>query len=156
MGPFQLGLRRITAQLSRSSIVSGQCLRQQKFTPPSSSIVELARSSSFTRSYATAKKSLPAGAISRKMATATAATPIAIPKDAKTESPPKSSSFPETNSKVVGYWLIGSAVSVFGIVVWGGLTRLTESGYVFLDCLSRFVAWLYGWVLNKSHSQSAG
>jgi cytochrome c oxidase assembly protein subunit 15 len=29
---------------------------------------------------------------------------------------------------VVGYWLIGSAVSVFGIVVWGGLTRLTESG----------------------------
>jgi hypothetical protein len=31
---------------------------------------------------------------------------------------------------VVGYWLIGSAVSVFGIVVWGGLTRLTESGYV--------------------------
>lgn len=38
--------------------------------------------------------------------------------------------FPKTTSKAVGYWLIGSAVSVFGIVVWGGLTRLTESGYV--------------------------
>jgi len=37
-------------------------------------------------------------------------------------------SFPSTSSKQVGYWLIGSAVSVFGIVVFGGLTRLTESG----------------------------
>lgn len=26
-------------------------------------------------------------------------------------------------------WLLGSAASVFGIVVFGGLTRLTESGY---------------------------
>ncbi|KKA30042.1 hypothetical protein TD95_001506 [Thielaviopsis punctulata] len=40
-----------------------------------------------------------------------------------------SSSFPEkTTSKAVAVWLIGSAISVFGIVVWGGLTRLTESG----------------------------
>ncbi|KAI0105225.1 cytochrome c oxidase assembly protein COX15 [Nemania sp. FL0031] len=37
--------------------------------------------------------------------------------------------FPEsTNSKSVAYWLLGSAASVFGIVVFGGLTRLTESG----------------------------
>ncbi|KAK3384243.1 putative cytochrome c oxidase assembly protein [Lasiosphaeria ovina] len=36
--------------------------------------------------------------------------------------------FPETTDKKVGYWLLGSAVSVFGIVVFGGLTRLTESG----------------------------
>ncbi|KAI1631435.1 COX15/CtaA family [Biscogniauxia mediterranea] len=36
--------------------------------------------------------------------------------------------FPETSSKSVAYWLIGSAASVFGIVVFGGLTRLTESG----------------------------
>lgn len=40
----------------------------------------------------------------------------------------KKSSFPETSKKVVGYWLVGSAISVFGIVVFGGLTRLTESG----------------------------
>jgi len=39
------------------------------------------------------------------------------------------SSFPETSSKSVAYWLLGSAASVFGIVVFGGLTRLTESGY---------------------------
>lgn len=40
----------------------------------------------------------------------------------------KGNAWPETTSKAAGYWLIGSAVSVFGIVVLGGLTRLTESG----------------------------
>ncbi|KAL2857967.1 cytochrome oxidase assembly protein-domain-containing protein [Aspergillus pseudoustus] len=38
------------------------------------------------------------------------------------------SSFPEISDKTVAYWLLGSAASVFGIVVFGGLTRLTESG----------------------------
>ena len=38
--------------------------------------------------------------------------------------------FPSTSEKGVAYWLLGSAASVFGIVVFGGLTRLTESGYV--------------------------
>lgn len=37
--------------------------------------------------------------------------------------------FPEISERVVAYWLLGSAASVFGIVVFGGLTRLTESGY---------------------------
>lgn len=37
--------------------------------------------------------------------------------------------FPPRTSKAVGFWLLGSAASVFGIVVFGGLTRLTESGY---------------------------
>lgn len=32
------------------------------------------------------------------------------------------------SSKVVGYWLVGTSALVFGIVVLGGLTRLTESG----------------------------
>jgi cytochrome c oxidase assembly protein subunit 15 len=40
----------------------------------------------------------------------------------------KTSSFPDTSSNTVGYWLLGSAASVFGIVIFGGLTRLTESG----------------------------
>lgn len=43
-----------------------------------------------------------------------------------------SKSFPETSSKSAAYWLLGSAASVFGIVVFGGLTRLTESGCVSL------------------------
>jgi cytochrome c oxidase assembly protein subunit 15 len=41
----------------------------------------------------------------------------------------KNKFFPDTTSKSVAYWLLGSAASVFGIVVFGGLTRLTESGY---------------------------
>ncbi|KAF1984928.1 cytochrome c oxidase assembly protein cox15 [Aulographum hederae CBS 113979] len=40
----------------------------------------------------------------------------------------KKSFFPETSDKSVAYWLFASAASVFGIVVFGGLTRLTESG----------------------------
>ena len=36
--------------------------------------------------------------------------------------------WPELSSNAVGYWLLASAGSVFGIVVFGGLTRLTESG----------------------------
>lgn len=40
------------------------------------------------------------------------------------------SSFPKISDKAVAYWLLGSAASVFGIVIFGGLTRLTESGYV--------------------------
>ncbi|RPA96832.1 COX15-CtaA-domain-containing protein [Choiromyces venosus 120613-1] len=36
--------------------------------------------------------------------------------------------FPDISSRTVGYWLLGSAGLVFGIVVLGGLTRLTESG----------------------------
>ena len=39
-------------------------------------------------------------------------------------------SWPEISDKKVGYWLLGSAALVFGIVVLGGLTRLTESGFV--------------------------
>lgn len=39
-------------------------------------------------------------------------------------------SFPKVSSKAVAYWLLGSAASIFGIVVFGGLTRLTESGCV--------------------------
>ena len=40
------------------------------------------------------------------------------------------SRFPDSSTNTVAYWLLGSAASVFGIVVFGGLTRLTESGYV--------------------------
>jgi len=35
--------------------------------------------------------------------------------------------------KVVGYWLAGTSAAVFGIIVFGGLTRLTESGLSMVD-----------------------
>ncbi|KAJ0426344.1 cytochrome oxidase assembly protein-domain-containing protein [Aspergillus carlsbadensis] len=45
-----------------------------------------------------------------------------------TSSQASKSSFSQVTDKTVAYWLLGSAASVFGIVVFGGLTRLTESG----------------------------
>ncbi|KAM9899963.1 hypothetical protein OXX79_005421, partial [Metschnikowia pulcherrima] len=36
--------------------------------------------------------------------------------------------YPVLSSKAVGYWLISTSGLIFGIVVVGGLTRLTESG----------------------------
>lgn len=35
--------------------------------------------------------------------------------------------------RLVGYWMLGGAGAVFGIVVLGGLTRLTESGLSMVD-----------------------
>ena len=45
------------------------------------------------------------------------------------------SKFPNVSDKIVAYWLLGSAASVFGIVIFGGLTRLTESGWVAFEGL---------------------
>lgn len=117
------GLRRLGLVLrtpSKASICS-QCLRQVKQQQPRPSrIVDAVRA----RTYASVTRPL-------KVADGIAA------QAAEAASTARKSSFPETNSKVVGYWLLGSAVSVFGIVVFGGLTRLTESGYdpSFLRCL---------------------
>lgn len=35
--------------------------------------------------------------------------------------------------RIVGHWMIGTSGAVFGIVVLGGLTRLTESGLSMVD-----------------------
>lgn len=88
---------------------------QQLRSPAASSFVRRLNTSS-------SKKAATAAAFDVKYKTASASS---YRKGAKT----KSSSFPETSSKSVAYWLLGSAASVFGIVVLGGLTRLTESGY---------------------------
>ncbi|KAK2871633.1 hypothetical protein FQN49_002986 [Arthroderma sp. PD_2] len=74
----------------------------------------------FTSSLLAAFRKQPAKSIIPKsfFTTATASTEAAVTK----------SRFPDVSSKGVAYWLLASAVSVFGIVVFGGLTRLTESG----------------------------
>ncbi len=38
-----------------------------------------------------------------------------------------------SGKRVVGYWLAGCSAAVFGIIVFGGLTRLTESGLSMVD-----------------------
>lgn len=43
-------------------------------------------------------------------------------------------SMPEALTRpVVGWWLLGTSALVFGIVIVGGLTRLTESGLSMVD-----------------------
>lgn len=66
--------------------------------------------------------SSPLGALGRNIRNTTSRP------EASSSSHANSSSFPNTSSKSVAYWLLASATSVFGIVIFGGLTRLTESG----------------------------
>jgi cytochrome c oxidase assembly protein subunit 15 len=125
MAFFQLGLRRAAAHLARVPVACGPCLRQQLPVPPAR-VLKLTRAArSYASTSATESKS-PIASLSGNITNSAA--PAA--QTASSQSSGKSSSFPKTNAKVVGYWLIGSAASVFGIVVFGGLTRLTESGYV--------------------------
>jgi len=71
----------------------------------------------------------------RSQSTAASPSPIAnlgrniTSKASKKKTASFASSFPDVSTKSVSYWLFGSAASVFGIVIFGGLTRLTESGY---------------------------
>ncbi|EGR47327.1 uncharacterized protein TRIREDRAFT_4668 [Trichoderma reesei QM6a] len=91
--------------------VCNQCLRQAPRRSPSS-ILNIIRS----RGYADAKplESLAAQNASALASQAQGQASKAFPK--------------KTTSKAVAVWLLGSAASCFGIVVFGGLTRLTESG----------------------------
>ncbi|KAL2019902.1 hypothetical protein VTK56DRAFT_9077 [Thermocarpiscus australiensis] len=126
MTPFQLGLRRAAAYLARAPFVCRQCLRQQALAPPPSSVVKLLRAG---RRHATTESKSPIELLSSNLEAGAQSAPQKLASQSSSRSSSSSSSsFPETNAKVVGYWLIGSAASVFGIVVFGGLTRLTESG----------------------------
>ncbi|PTB68900.1 cytochrome oxidase assembly [Trichoderma citrinoviride] len=91
--------------------VCNQCLRQTPRRSPSS-ILNIVRA----RGYADAK---PLESLAAQNASAVASQVQAQ----------ASKAFPtKTTSKAVAIWLLGSAASCFGIVVFGGLTRLTESG----------------------------
>ncbi|RFU75342.1 cytochrome c oxidase assembly [Trichoderma arundinaceum] len=108
---FAAGMRRAALQMPSRFFVCNQCLRQAPRRSPSL-ILNIIRS----RGYAEAKplESLAAQTASASAAQAQAQATKAFPK--------------KTTSKAVALWLIGSAASCFGIVVFGGLTRLTESG----------------------------
>ncbi|KAL7924634.1 cytochrome oxidase assembly domain-containing protein [Trichoderma austrokoningii] len=109
---FAAGMRRAALQVPSKFFVCNQCLRQAPRRSPSA-ILNIVRS----RGYADATK--PLENLAAKSAAAAAAQTQAQ----------ASKAFPKkTTSKGVAVWLLGSAASVFGIVVFGGLTRLTESG----------------------------
>ncbi|KAI1457036.1 COX15-CtaA-domain-containing protein [Annulohypoxylon moriforme] len=110
------GLRRAATKLASSQFVCRQCLRGQ---PTSRILRSLQVRHASTESQARFARYFTSSAIPTD-ATAAAA--------ANASSKAGKKAFPETSSRSAGYWLIGSAASVFGIVVFGGLTRLTESG----------------------------
>ncbi|KAF6826773.1 cytochrome c oxidase assembly protein cox15 [Colletotrichum musicola] len=126
MASFAPGLRRLALRASPSLFVCRQCQRQAPQWP-SSRILDIVRSQQAQQVRCFNQTKAPLS----NTAAAAEASPIvqqavAAAKSAKPAA--KAGFFPKENSKSVAYWLLGSAVSVFGIVVWGGLTRLTESG----------------------------
>ena len=117
MSFLKLGLRRAALQLPKPAFVCRQCLQHQKAQAPLSRLVQSAR----LRSYATAPSPSPLSSVNNTVASEGAEARSAAQGGSK-------KAFPETSPRYVAYWLLGSAASVFGIVVFGGLTRLTESG----------------------------
>lgn len=120
---------------SASPFVCRQCLKTtgQKPSTSVSLLSSLARSPTVRQVQAPISSSIRYLNTTTKKSTSAPAASIEYAAEPAAESDPKSksrsSSFPDTSSKSVAYWLLGSAASVFGIVVFGGLTRLTESGY---------------------------
>ncbi|KAI9876222.1 MAG: Cytochrome c oxidase assembly protein cox15 [Pleopsidium flavum] len=121
-------LRRAAPRLTREFFVCRRCLQK----PPSSP--SLAQRSKGTSPFLQAFRSNSTYSTQLNRTTAEtiwkSSTPLAsLSKSISDNSrAARASFFPETSDKVVAYWLLGSAASVFGIVVFGGLTRLTESG----------------------------
>lgn len=122
--PFQIGsqLRAAAPRLARRFFASRPCPN----APLRAAFAPIPRVS-----QTSARPSSPILRAVRWQSTATTASPtdsVANAAAAASTSASKSSSFPKTSDKKVAYWLLASAASVFGIVILGGLTRLTESG----------------------------
>ncbi|KAI0403263.1 cytochrome c oxidase assembly protein COX15 [Xylaria palmicola] len=121
-----------------TQFVCRQCLHQQPQSAPSR-ILQVMRQSrrhattttsttNSTTTTTTAKRATPRPALSSAFFFS-AGRNASMSTTAQAASQSAKRAFPEsTTSKSVAYWLLGSAASVFGIVVFGGLTRLTESG----------------------------
>ncbi|KAI9637123.1 putative cytochrome c oxidase biogenesis-related protein [Dioszegia hungarica] len=71
---------------------------------------------------------LPSRPLSRPLSTATASIPFPSPASASTSSSSATAVQPVVIPRSLPNWLFGCSALVFGIVVIGGLTRLTESG----------------------------
>lgn len=135
MAPLFPGLRRAVPRLSTDFFVCHQCMN---YSRPASRTLKLPIQASLPRSirFNSSSAALPKASNVPKANTTKNSSPLkslskTISYAEKQKAQPKEGFFPETSSNTVAYWLLGSAASVFGIVVFGGLTRLTESGYIF-------------------------
>ncbi|KAL2870490.1 cytochrome c oxidase assembly protein cox15 [Aspergillus lucknowensis] len=119
---FVLLFRRIAPQLSKELFTCRQCLRRSQNYGTKAPL----RTPSLSFPPNDRRINLPSVNDRVRKAFARCASDTAAAITSKSET--AKSGFPSVSDKTVAYWLLGSAVSVFGIVVFGGLTRLTESG----------------------------
>ena len=133
-------LRQTAPGFSQDAFVCRRCIQQQASPPPQIAYKSL-RQTPFLKAFRSQHQKSVSNTIrhnssaSASASTSSAPAALSLGHLAKTPSIRRASRksksfFPETSSKSVAYWLLGSAASVFGIVVFGGLTRLTESGFV--------------------------
>ncbi|KAL5001872.1 cytochrome oxidase assembly protein-domain-containing protein [Aspergillus recurvatus] len=122
LGSSALLLRRLAPRLSRELFTCRHCLVRSQYygtkttlRTPSAPFLQNSSRINVTSLRSKAKKAF-----------ARCASDSAVVNSTKSEA--SKSSFPDVSNKSVAYWLLASAASVFGIVVFGGLTRLTESG----------------------------
>jgi len=123
-------LRWVAPRLSREFFVCRQCLQRPRLPPPSAKLKSKKQSPFLQAPHSRRTPAAPRKQIAN-LSTWKLSTPLAglskTISNSKTRE--RARYFPEISDKLVAYWLLGSAASVFGIVVFGGLTRLTESGY---------------------------
>ncbi|KAL3421751.1 cytochrome c oxidase assembly protein cox15 [Phlyctema vagabunda] len=127
MGLVLPGVRRVVPKLTKDFFICHQCLRRP--SPILSQVKGSGKSalSGNTRFFTTVVPDTTLNA-ARNPSSPLGTLGKTISKEPQRVAGTKESFFPKTSSKSVAYWLLGSAASVFGIVVFGGLTRLTESG----------------------------
>jgi hypothetical protein len=118
-------LRTAAPRLSRRLFVCRPCLNAR---PPVRSLFAAARSCALRPSPTQSVRWKSTQPLRSSATIGASNSEAAILADAVNGERTKSKSYPNISSKSVAYWLLGSAASVFGIVVFGGLTRLTESG----------------------------
>ncbi|KAF1809304.1 cytochrome oxidase assembly protein [Eremomyces bilateralis CBS 781.70] len=113
------GFRSSALRIIKPSFTCTSCLRKEArhASPLNYAVRRLNINHSYPRRTSVAASISEAASISKSVS----------PEGSKSSSE-SSRKYPEISDKKVAYWLIGSAASVFGIVVFGGLTRLTESG----------------------------
>ncbi|KAI9835843.1 MAG: hypothetical protein M1819_001741 [Sarea resinae] len=123
-------LRSAGPAVSKEFFTCRQCLTKAPPARPWSTAAAPVRRSPFLQAFRA--NSTRSGAASRQSSTPLGSLGKTIGNEAReavaTDAVASKSSFPETSDKKVAYFLFGSAAAVFGIVVFGGLTRLTESG----------------------------
>ena len=127
------GFRRAVPRISRSLFACPQCLPKQNPATWQPMGKSQAWGNIRFSSTGNATANTPLGSLGRILGDSNSSVQGIGKSKLKQSSIPRSTSsgfFPPNSSKSVAYWLLASAGSVFGIVVFGGLTRLTESGLV--------------------------